>query len=553
MSTFIRASAFLAALIVLAFGFTGTGESADRTWLVCLGVSGALFTVSWWPSSTRSLPLYNRTLLRWATIVLVGFALVSVQLVRIQIVESARISSRVEETADGEFIANPRARLASLEARRGRIFDTNGVVLADTVLRDDGTYERRYPVLATAPLIGYFSPSLFGSSNIEREFDDYLSGARGGNPIAEWLDGILNAESAGYNLSLTIDARLQQRAVDLLDGRPGAVILMDASTGAVTAMAGAPVFDPNRLYANLGQQDAVELAAIHAYWQELIADPNAPLVFRPTQGLYNPGSTFKTVTASALLDQGIATTGTIFRDEGLLEVEGRIIEEPNRPDPSQVDFTLEQAYAWSLNVVFAQIGLQLRGDAIWDYASRFGFGDAVPFDIDTSESQIAGSRDALNSLTLLADTGYGQGQILSTPLQMALVLSAVVNGGEIMQPFVVHQVIDEEGDVLTTFGNNRWRRVMSADTASAMRELLIATVEYGYSTGAAIDGVVVGGKTGTAELDEGEPHSWFTGFAEDGDRRLVVTVIVERGGPGSQTALPIGRAMLEAAMQDERE
>jgi penicillin-binding protein A len=553
MATFTRVSAFLLAAMVLAYGFSGTDESADRIWLACLGAAGVLFTVSWWPRQTRSLPLYNRTLLRWATIVLVGFALVSLQLVRIQIVESGRIANRVAETPDGQYVSNPRDRLRSLDLRRGRIYDSSGRVLADTVLRDDGTYERRYPELSTAPLIGYFSPSLYGLTNIEREFDRYLSGERGGNPFSEWLDNVLNAERTGYDLTLTIDLPLQQRAVEMLDGRSGAVILMDASTGAVVAMAGAPVFDPNRLYANAGQQTAEEMQAIQSYWQELIDDPRSPLLFRPTQGLYNPGSTFKTLTAAALMDLGMANSGTTYRNEGILEVEGRIIEEPNRPDPAQVNFTLEQAYAWSLNVVFAQIGLQLRGDAIWEYASRFGFGESLPFDIDTSETQVATSRDALNSLTLLADTGFGQGQILSTPLQMALVTAAMVNGGEIMQPYVVHRVVAENGDTLTTFGNQRWRRVISPDTAAAMRQLLIATVDYGYSTGAAIDGITVGGKTGTAELDEGEPHSWYTGFAEDGDRTLVVTVIVERGGPGSQAALPIGRAMLEAAMQDERE
>lgn len=548
MVTFIRASAFLAAIIVLAYGLTGTDESADRTWLICLGIAGALLTASWWPRPTTGMPLYNRTLLRWATIVLVGFALVSLQLVRVQIVESSRITNRVAETPDGEVVSNPRDRLRSLELQRGRIYDAAGRILADTVLRDDGTYERRYPEMSTAPLIGYYSPSLYGSTNIEREFDDYLSGEQGGNPFTEWLDGILNVERRGYDLSLTIDLELQQRAVELLDGRPGAVILLDAATGEVVAMAGAPSFDPNRLYTNLGQQSADEMAAIQAYWQQLVSDPDSPLVFRPTQGVYNPGSTFKTVTAAALLDRGMANLGTIFRDEGILEVEGRIIEEPNRPDPTQVDFTLEQAYAWSLNVVFAQIGLQLRGEAMWEYAERFGFGAAVPFDIDTSESRVADSRDELNSLTLLADTGFGQGRIVSTPLQMALVTAAVANGGEIMRPFVVKSVHDDTGETLRTFDSRRWRNPISPATAETLRAMMIATVEYGYSAGAAIEGLDVGGKTGTAELDSGEPHSWFTGFADINGRPLVVTVIVEHGGPGSQAALPIGRAMLEAAI-----
>jgi penicillin-binding protein A len=549
MGSFLRISAFLGALLVLGFGFGETNEAADRVWLLCLAAAGVLLTISWWPRGIRQLPLFNRTLLRWATIIVVTFALISLQLVRVQIVESSRIADRVAIAPDGEVVTNPRDRLRALEVQRGRILDSGGRVLADSLEREDGTFERSYPELSAAGLIGYYSPSIYGSTNIEAEFDDYLSGLRGANPAADWLARVLNADRRGHDLFLTIDLDLQRRADELLAGRPGAVILMDADTGAVLAMAGAPTFDPNRLYANLGQQSDEQIAAIQAYWAELVNDPNAPLIFRPTQGLYNPGSTFKTVSASALVDLGMAREETIFRNEGILVVEGRVIEEPNRPDPSQINFTLQQAYAWSLNVVFAQIGLQLRADALWEYASRFGFQSAIPFDIDTFESQLASSRDALNNLALLADTGFGQGEILATPLQMAVVVAAAANGGTIMEPYLVERVVSAEGETLDTFGNTRWRQVTTPETADTMRSMLIATVEYGYSAGAQIDGMVVGGKTGTAELAEGEPHSWFTGFAEVGDRTLVVSVVVERGGPGSQTALPIGREMFVAASQ----
>ena len=132
---------------------------------------------------------------------------------------------------------------------------------------------------------------------------------------------------------------------------------------------------------------------------------------------------------------------------------------------------------------------------------------------------------------------------------MAMVVSAVVNDGVMVQPMVVNRVLGEGGKVLEDFGEDDWRRAISGDSAAAVRDLLLATVEYGYSDAAAIEGLTVGGKTGTAELGEGEPHSWFTGFAESGDRTLVVSVIVEHGGPGSQAALPVGRALLEAAFQ----
>lgn len=550
MGTFIRLAAFIGAMLVIAYGFGGTEEQADRVWLLLLLGAGILLAIAWWPRGTRTLPVFNRTLLRWSAIILVCFTLVSIQLVRVQIVESSRTASRIAEAPNGEIASNPRLRLRSLEMQRGRIFDAEGRVLADTVQREDGTYERTWPELSTAPLIGYYSPEMYGLTNIEAEYDEYLSGTNGGNPAEEWLNGLLNEQQRGYDLELTIDLDLQNLAAALMDGRPGAVVLMDAETGEVLTMYGAPVFDPNQLYANLGQQSDEEIAAIEAYWAELNTGPNTPLVFRPTDGLYNPGSTFKSVTAAAIIDSGQATLDTIYRDEGVFEVDGRIIEELNRPDPNKVNWTLEESYAYSLNVVFAQLGLQLGSQEMWDYAQRFGFGEAIPFDFDVVRTQVADSRDELNNRALLADTGFGQGQILASPLQMAMVVAAVVNDGVMMQPMVVDRVLGEGGKVLEDFGDDDWRRAISGDSAAAVRDLLLATVEYGYSEAAAIEGLTVGGKTGTAELGEGEPHSWFTGFAETGDRTLVVSVIVEHGGPGSQAALPVGRALLDAAFQE---
>ena len=549
MLTFLRFSAFLGAMILLAFGFSASDEQADLFWLACLGGAGVLLAMAWWPRNTRTLPIFNRTLLRWATIILVCFALVTVQLVRVQIVESSRTIARVGQAPNGEVVVNPRVRLKALEMQRGRILDRDGRVLADTIQREDGTYQRTYPELATGPLIGYYSPQIYGSSNIELEFEEYLSGEDGGNPAEEWLNGILHEDTRGYDLGLTVDFELQQQAVDLLAGRPGAVVLMDAESGALLAMAGEPLYDPNQLYANEGQLNAEQAAAVQNYWALLNADENAPLVFRPTQGLYTPGSTFKMVTSTAYLDTGEGDLATVFRDEGILEVDGRVIEEANRPDPNKVDYTIEESFAYSLNVVYAQLSLQVGSQTLWDYATKFGFGEQIPFDFYTSEgTQVASSRETLNNRALLADTGFGQGEILTSPLQMAMVAAAIENGGEMPRPYVVETVLDGDGDVLERFGGDTWRRVMHAETAESMRALLQASAEYGGAQGIDIDGVTTGGKTGTAEIGDGESHAWFVGFAEANDRKLVVAVIVERGGRGAETALPIGRVMLTAGI-----
>ena len=548
MRRFIRLSALLGAALAVAYGFSVSDSGVNTTWMLSLLLAGVLLAIAWWPSAVRALPIFNRTILGWTTIVVVAFVLVTIQLVRVQVVDSAQTTSRVARTSAGEVFSNPRARLDALEVRRGRVLDAAGRVLADTVKRADGSFERSYPEASTGPLIGYYSPLLYGASNIERAFDAYLSGDKGGNPAKQWLNGLLNRERQGYDLRLTVNLDVQRKATDLLGGRPGAVVLLDANTGAVLAMAGAPTFDPARLYANQGQLTGDQLQAVQDYWAQLNADPNAPLLFRPTQGLYNPGSTFKTVTAAAALDSGMANLNTVYRDEGALNVDGRIIEELNRPDPNKANWTFEEGYAWSLNVVFAQVGLQLGGDRLLEYARRFGFGQAIPFDIPTSETQIASTPGGLNNRAQLADTGFGQGEILTSPLQMALVVQAVVNGGETRQPYVVSEVLDSNGSTLQRFGGQTPRRVVSADTAAALRQLMLASADYGYASAAKIAGATVGGKTGTAEVGEGEPHSWFTGFAEAGGKRLVVAAVVEHGGAGSAAALPLGRDLLAYAL-----
>ncbi len=544
-----RFLATVAAVTLIVYGMASTNENANKFWLFCLAGAGVALLLAWWPSGTRTLPIFNRTMLRWGTIVVVAFFLMTVQLVKVQVVESDQTYNRIVLTESGDVFQNPRVNMETSRQRRGSVLDRDGSVLAESVRREDETFERVYPEPAAAPLIGYYSPPLFGSSQLEASFNSYLAGVEGGNPVIEWFDSLLHRERSGYDLKLTLDLDLQKRAAELLGERPGAVVLMDANTGEVLAMVGYPTYDPGRLYANAGQQTGEELAAINAYWAELLNDPGGPLVFRPTQGLYTPGSTFKTVTASAAIAERVADLATVYRDEGSLDVDGRIIIELNRPDENKVDWTLEEAYSYSLNVVFAQVGLQLGAEELWEYGTRFGLDEEIPFDILTEGGQIASSKEELTaSRALVADTAFGQGQILTTPLEMAMVVAAIANDGVMMEPFLVQEVIDEEGSVLERFRPEEWRDVVSKDVAAAVREMMLASVDYGFASGAKIDGVTVGGKTGTAETGGEESHAWFTGFAEDGERKLVVSVIVENGGSGGEVALPIGRDLLAQAV-----
>lgn len=544
-----RTLATLAAVALIVFGLIDTDESTDQTWLLCIAGAGVALLFAWWPAGTRTLPIFNRTMMRWGTIVIVCFFLMTVQLVKIQVVESNQTFNRTVVTESGDVFQNPRVSMDTARQQRGSIFDRDGQLLAGSEQGEDGTYYRTYPAQAAAPVIGYYSPPLFGASQLEASFNDYLSGEAGGNPVVEWFDRLLHRERPGHDLELTLDLDLQQQAVDLLGERDGAVVLMDAQTGEVLAITGYPAYDPSRLYANAGQQSGEELDAINAYWGELIANPDGPLVFRPTQGLYTPGSTFKTVTAAAVIAEGISDPGTVYRNEGALNVDGRIIIELNRPDESKVDWTLEESYSFSLNVVFAQVGIELGAEALWEWGNRFGINEQIPFDVLTDSGQMASSQGALeDSQALVADTAFGQGEILTTPLEMAMVVAAVANNGTMMEPYLVSTVVDADGSTLERFRPDVWREVLSPDVARQVRELMVASADYGYASGAKIEGLEVGGKTGTAETGSGDTHAWFTGFAADGERTLVVSVIVENGGSGSQVALPIGRDLLQAAL-----
>jgi len=326
--------------------------------------------------------------------------------------------------------------------------------------------------------------------------------------------------------------------------------MMDVKTGAIVAMASTPNFDPNKLYVNDGPQVNQETNTATAYWSQLTSMPDSPLVLRATQGLYIPGSIFKTVTASAAIESGVATPDTVYRDEGALTVESRVIPEENRPDPNRVDYSLTDAYGWSLNVVFAQVGLQLGPQRLADYAQRFGIGSDIPFDLPVAISELDTDPSFLSSQAALAVTAFGQGELQTTPLQMALVAEAVANGGKMMQPYLVKRISDDTGRTLSTDSSSVWKTPINADTATKMQALMVNSVQNGYASAAQIPGYVVGGKTGTAEVGgDKQPNAWFIGYAGKTDPEYVVAVVVENGGEGSKVALPIGHQLLQTAVQ----
>ena len=544
MHSAVRSLAGIAAVGLIGFGLWTGDDVSDARWLVLLGAAWVLLLIATRVPLPTSLPSFNRTLVRTALVLATVFAIVSAQLVRIQVVQSEATANRSGRAANGEMVANPRFGNRDLAVQRGRIFDRNGEAVADTE-RGDGVWLRTYPDPATGYVAGYYSPLLYGTAGLEESYDEELTGKEGNDPLVRARNDLLNRPQQGLDLHLTLDSDLQRTAHDLLDGRNGSVVVLDVKTGAALVLASNPTYNPEALFTSTPSQNQ----AASAYWKTLNDSPDSPLVPRANLGRYTPGSTFKTVSAAIAIDQGFAKPDDVYEDDGDIEIDGRVLVENNRPDESRTGWTLAEGLAWSLNVVFAQIGLEIGATVMWEYAKRFGFGAEIPFDLPVALSQIAGERAFLDSLNGIADTAFGQGQVLATPLHMAMLTATYCNDGRMMTPYLVERVAMQAGDTMRTMKPKVWREPIRADTAADVEGMMVNAVNNGSVEAAQTPGFVVGGKTGTAETGEGQPHSWFIGFIGDPEPRYAVAVVLEEGGTGLSGTVGIGRDILVASME----
>jgi peptidoglycan glycosyltransferase len=543
----VRILAALASIALLAWGLYAIEDVSDGRWLAVLGTSWLLLLVAAYVR-LPAMPQFSRSIIRTALVFATVIAIISVQLIRIQVIKQDDIVYRTALTADGtDAIANPRVVLTPLETQRGEILDRDGDVIAGTVQEGD-LYYRVWPEPSTAYVVGYYSPFLIASSGLEATYADVLSGQAANNPVKRLLNNLLHQPQTGSSLVLTLDSDLQASAQTMLGDQKGAVVVIDVQTGDVIVLASSPSYDPNQLFTASPSQNP----EAQAYWETLVNDPDNPLVTRATLGLYTPGSTFKTVTAAIAIEKGYAQPDSVYEDDGDIEIDGRILVEANRPDESKTEWTLREGLMWSLNVVLAQVGLQIGGDEFWEAAEWFGFGLDIPFDLPVSESQLASSEAFLDSNNAIADTGFGQGQIQVTPLHMAIITASYANDGVIMEPRLVDRIVSADGDVIETAPTAEWLTPVSPETAAQVEQMMIDTVEQGSVQGAQVPGYTIGGKTGTAETSSDTPHSWFIGFiGEPGaEPRYAVAVVLEEGTSGLAGPVGIGRDILVRAMQE---
>jgi len=425
---------------------------------------------------------------------------------------------------------NRRSREMSKTVPRGSIIDKNGNNVVRSVPVGSGKnayYAREYVDGAIfAPLTGFISDK-YGKTGLENSYDQYLSGIA--NPRFQLGPISRLWQRRGYNITLSVDGNLQRTAYQALGNHRGAIIVMEPGTGRILAMVSKPTFDP---------------AQIDKSWQDILANPESPLLNRAIQGLYPPGSAIKPLVAAAALEEGVSNLQKIYKSPGYLKIGNYTLHEVN--DQPLGELSLEKALALSSNVAFGQIGLDLGRDRVAKYFDKFGFNREPALALPAEKSRLP----QFNKLAdgELAQTAIGQGELLVTPLSMALMTAALANQGVIMKPLLVTAVTDTQGQTIKTFKPEVWLNPVDPQTANTVRALMEEVVAWGTGTAAKVRGIRIAGKTGTAENPHGPAHAWFIGFAPVEKPRLVVVVIVENGGSGGAVAAPVARQIFAEAL-----
>jgi peptidoglycan glycosyltransferase len=447
--------------------------------------------------------------------------------------------------------ANKRPLLEQQQIRRGRILAADGTVLAKSVAKGRGDslrFVRRYPegALYGHP-IGY-SFVTEGDSEFERFHNDRLIGEE--SEFGSILDQVLGHSQEGNDIVTSIDPGAQRVALsDLEEAGFGAVVALEPSTGAVKVMASNKPYDPNRVPYELDNllNNKIE----------------TPLLNRATQGLYPPGSTFKVVTAAAGLESGTITPETTIDAPGTIIDEGH--ELANDFNENFGPIALDTALTNSVNTWFGQLGQQLGNDKLFETMEKFGFNATPPIDLPEDEVEASGVSGEHGLLTAkdpvdLARVAIGQERLLATPLQMAMVAAAVANGGKLMKPQIWNRVVDPDGRVTERLDPSQYSEPISAQTAEELTTAMEGVVSEGTGTNAAISGVPVAGKTGTAETPgnescgggEEENQAWFIGFAPADEPKIAIAASVECTEQfGNDVAAPIFADVAEAILNGE--
>ncbi len=415
---------------------------------------------------------------------------------------------------------------------RGRILSNDGTVLAETRTDGDGTEKRYYPYGEDlAHLTGYVDR---GKTGVEALANFYLLDSHQ-SAWVKFTNDIFGEKNIGDDVRTTIDLDLQLAAAEAMDGRKGAVVVLEVSTGKILAMVSNPAYDPN---------------IISEQWEDLTAETNkeANLLNRAAQGLYPPGSTFKLVTLLEFIREYPYTWQNFTYDcQGVNEEEDYTIR--CYDGTAHGHLTLEQALVESCNGAFAAIGQMLDPEKYTAACEALGFNHKLSFELANSAASF--SLEEGSNAWNIARTAIGQGKTQITPLLNAMIAAAVANDGVMMQPYVLEAVLSGEKE-LEHFEPVVLDTVMTEEEASVIRQMMRAVVRDGTMKSLKTDRYEAYGKTGTAEYITGSDltHAWFTGFAGEGEECIAVSVIVEGAGTGNQKAVPVAAAVFDEYFMD---
>ncbi len=478
----------------------------------------------------------NRPIRQLATLATIMFVALMLAATSIQFVQASSLNadSRNVRTLYREFGTDRGPIIVSGESIAVST-PNDGPYQFQREYRDDGAYSH---------VTGYFSTVFNSMTGIEKAENSVLGGSDSSLAGQRLQDLITGRQPQGGGVELTLENNVQQAAIDAMAGRRGAVVAMDPKTGAILAQVSLPTYDAN----SIATQDS---EAAQAAWAQLNEDPEKPLVDRTSGGdQYPPGSIFKMLTAVAMLENTPGLTPDTLVDAPTSWSPPGTTHEIWNPGQAACgdgsgQTSLRQTFIQSCNTAYAIGGVQVGADKMIEQAEAFGFGETFYTPLTVAPSRFPEPE----SQAALAMDSFGQQDIMVTPMQMAMITSAIANDGVLMDPYIVKQTLTADLEPVSTTEPSEYSRPMSEQTATYMQQMMVDDVTSGTGWRAAIDGVQVAGKTGTAQLAGSDSHAWFAAFAPADDPQIAVVVILENDpGDGGSSAAPVAREIIRAKL-----
>jgi peptidoglycan glycosyltransferase len=448
--------------------------------------------------------------------------------------------------------------VSQFQVARGRIYAADGktVIAANRHVKRNGQnfYFRRYPANGLASQTIGYSTSALSQTGLEQSLNDYLTGSTTNlsNAIQRTLNRLGGGTVYGDDVYLTIKPKAQLLAQKLLADRCGAIVAMNPQTGAIYVMASSPGYDPNLIDKPGGYEKVLKTKGS--------CGSSSALLNRTTDGLFTPGSTFKMVTAAAALDTGKFTPTSGFNDPGYCVEYGKHVSNAGNPDQNGPEtyghVTLAEGFQHSINSVFCNVGKAIGAKTILDYAKKFGFYSTPPLETPADQRVPSGlykngklwnPKDPATDVDV-GRLAFGQFDMVATPLQMLMVASTIANHGVVPRPYLVDKIVGHDGSVIRQTRASTLGRAIKPQTADELNQMMVSVVQGGTGTAAQIPGVVVAGKTGTAETGVNHVYTaWFVCFAPAQNPTVAVAVVLEKqlNGFGGAVSAPLAKQILE--------